>query len=193
MRQRRPSLSITPYPVAPAAAGSTPRTRIKSSFVREESGTATSVRRAATHSHIFFAGCVGVRAIVACEAFCSAGILPAVLPAVEFQTVCRRYGNSICGAARTERNVHDGFEIDRLAAFLRWAEFPLRERFRRVGIQLRIDAVNQLDAVHAAILADDGVEYNLSVYVQCAKLGRIFRIHFFQGRWSREIRCIGSR
>src|ERR1700676_4330026 len=57
MRQRRPSLSITPYPVAPAAAGSTPRTRIKLSFVRGESGTAMSVRRRAAGGHNFFGGC----------------------------------------------------------------------------------------------------------------------------------------
>src|SRR5271169_4077206 len=53
MRQRRPSLSITPYPVAPAAAGSTPSTRIKLPFVWGVRGTAMSVRRGAAPGHNF--------------------------------------------------------------------------------------------------------------------------------------------
>ena len=84
-------------------------------------------------------------------------------------------------AARTERDVHDGFEVDRFAVFFRGAEFPLRESFHRIGIETRVHAVHQLDAVHAAVLADDRVEHDFSFHMHVAKLGRILRIHFPQG------------
>ena len=46
------------------------------------------------------------------------------------------------GRSRAERNVHDGFEIDRLAALFGRLKFPLRQGFHGVGIKLRIHAMH---------------------------------------------------
>src|ERR1700747_2261022 len=112
----------------------------------------------------------------------SAGILPAVLRMLESEKNRRRDTRATITlkyrASRAEWDVHDCFEIDRLAMLLRGAEFPLRECFHRVRIQLRIDAVHQLDAVHAAILANNGIEHNLAIHVRRSQLRRVFRIHF---------------
>ncbi len=47
-----------------------------------------------------------------------------------------------------EGDVHNGFEFDRHALFGGGAELPLAEGLHGVGVELLIDAVNQLNAVN---------------------------------------------
>ena len=56
----------------------------------------------------------------------------------------------------------------------------MRKRFHGVLVELRIDAVHQLDAVHRTVLADDRVEHHFAFHVILNQLGRILRIHFLE-------------
>ena len=76
--------------------------------------------------------------------------------------------------------MHDGFEVDWLAMLFRRLKFPLCESLHGIGVEMRVHAVHQLNAVHGAILADHGVEDDFSLHMRCAQLGRIFRIHLAQ-------------
>ncbi len=85
--------------------------------------------------------------------------------------------------AGAEWDVHDCFEVDRLAVLFRGPEFPLRESLHGIGVEAGIHPVHQLDAVHGAILADYGVEDYLSLHMSRSHFGRIFRIDLAQ--WDR--------
>ena len=59
-------------------------------------------------------------------------------------------------------------------------ELPLRERFHGIAIQLRIEPLHNLNAVHRAILANDRVQNHLAAHVVGDQRLRIFRIHCLQ-------------
>jgi hypothetical protein len=71
--------------------------------------------------------------------------------------------------------------------FQRGTEFPLAERVHGVGVELFVDAVNQLNAVHRAIPANHGIKHNLARDAFVAQRRRILRIHFALRRRALDI------
>ena len=86
----------------------------------------------------------------------------------------RRRENSIRALARrdalavgrgVEGDVDDGFEFDGGALFGGGAELPLAEGVHGVGVQLAVDAADELDAIHGAVAANYGVEDDFALDV----------------------------
>lgn len=57
-----------------------------------------------------------------------------------------------------EGDVDDGFEFDGSTLFGGGAELPLAEGVHGVGVELAVNAADELDAIHRAVAADYGVE-----------------------------------
>src|SRR2546430_13089276 len=57
-----------------------------------------------------------------------------------------------------EGDVDDGFELDGDALFGGGAELPLTESVHGVGVQLLVDASDELDALDRAVTAGSGLE-----------------------------------
>src|SRR5436190_23184523 len=81
----------------------------------------------------------------------------------------------MCGRG-VEGDVDDGFELNGDALFGGGAELPLTESVHGVGVQLFVDASDELDAVDGAVTANHGVEDNFSFDVLVYERGRIFRV-----------------
>src|SRR5437879_13314921 len=75
-----------------------------------------------------------------------------------------------------EGDVDDSFELDGDALFGGGAELPLTEGVHGVGVQLFVDAADELDAVDRAVTANHGVEDNFFFDVLVDQRGRIFRV-----------------
>jgi len=75
-------------------------------------------------------------------------------------------GNGRLAVGRcAERDVDDGFELDGDALYSRGAELPLTEGVHGVGVELVVNAADELDAVDRAVAADYGVEDDFSLNV----------------------------
>jgi len=90
--------------------------------------------------------------------------------------------------------VHDGFEVDGFAAFFRRLKFPLRESLHRIGVEARVHAVHQLDAIHGAVLTDYGVQGQRASLRRdlleslFPRLGKTCYGHDREADWAREQR-----
>src|SRR6267143_63245 len=69
-----------------------------------------------------------------------------------------------------------GFEVYWGALFGGGAEFPLAEGLHGVGIELLVDATDQLNAVDRAVAANHGVQHDFSFHMFSDQSGRILRI-----------------
>src|SRR5204862_6585120 len=78
----------------------------------------------------------------------------------------------MCGRG-VEGDVDDGFELDGDVLFGGGAELLLTESVHGVGVQLFVDASDELDAVERAATANHGVEADFSFYVLVAQRERI--------------------
>ena len=63
-----------------------------------------------------------------------------------------------------ERDVHDSFQLDGLLFSGGRPEFPLAEGRHGIGIQNSIEATHQLNAIHRAVFADDGVKHDFAFH-----------------------------
>src|SRR5204862_5786076 len=75
-----------------------------------------------------------------------------------------------------EGDVDDGFELDGDALFGGGAELPLTESVHGVGVQLFVDASDELNAVDRAVTADYGVEDDFLFDMLIDQCGRILRV-----------------
>lgn len=91
----------------------------------------------------------------------------------------RERGLVFTGDAEMEGDMDYRFELDgsTFASDGR-AEFPPGQRLHRVGVELRVESADELNAVHGPIFADDGVEDHFAFDVGLNQLRRIFWIHF---------------
>src|SRR5207302_4380019 len=90
-----------------------------------------------------------------------------------------------------KRNVHDGLELDGGSLFCGRPEFPLAQGFHGVGIELLVDATDQLNALDRAVAANHGVEHDLALHTFFDQCGRILRIDLPERPRSGNVR--GSR
>jgi hypothetical protein len=68
-------------------------------------------------------------------------------------------------APGAKRDVHDGFEVNGRALPRCGPKFPLAQGFHGIGIELRIQAANQFDAIYRAVSANHSVKHDLSLYM----------------------------
>jgi hypothetical protein len=64
-----------------------------------------------------------------------------------------------------EGDVDDGFEVDGGAGFGGGAEFPLAEGGFGVGVELRVEAADDLNVADGTVGANDGVEDDLALNI----------------------------
>src|SRR6267378_1192142 len=81
----------------------------------------------------------------------------------KFKPMLTHAGLAICGGV--EGDVDYGFEVYRGALFGGGAEFPLAEGLHSVGIELLVDATDQLNAVDRAVAANHGVQHDFSFHM----------------------------
>ena len=85
-----------------------------------------------------------------------------------------------------ERDVDYGFQVDGLAFFGGGLEFPFAEGGDGVGVELGVDATNELNAIDGAIAADDGVKSDFTFDVSGHEILRIFRVDLAKRRRGAE-------
>jgi len=76
-----------------------------------------------------------------------------------------------------EGDVDYGFEVDGLTFFGGGLEFPFAEGGDGVGVELGVDATNELNAIDGAIAADNRVESDFPFDVSGDKILRIFWVN----------------
>src|SRR5580658_8466360 len=77
-----------------------------------------------------------------------------------------------------EGDVGDHFEVDGRAGFGGRLEFPLSEGGFGVGVELRIKAPRNLDAVDGAVGVNNGVEDDFALHVLLDEIRRVLWIDF---------------
>ena len=77
--------------------------------------------------------------------------------------------------------MYDRLDRDGLAILRSGLKLPLTERFNRVGVELLIQSVDHLDAVHASIGANDAVQNHFPFDMLLDEILRIFRVDLAQG------------
>jgi len=76
--------------------------------------------------------------------------------------------------------VDDGFELDGRALFGSRAKLPLAEGVHGVGVELVVNAADELDTVDGAVTADYGVEDDFPFDMLIDQRGRILRVDLAQ-------------
>src|SRR6266478_4475249 len=92
-----------------------------------------------------------------------------------------------------ERDVDDGFELDGDALFRGGTKLPLTEGVHGIGVELVVDAANELDAVDRAVTADYGVEDDFAFDMLVDQRRRILRIDLSKRTGSGDFRGTGAR
>jgi hypothetical protein len=75
-----------------------------------------------------------------------------------------------------EGDVDDGFKLNGDAAFHGGAELPLAKGVFGVGVQLRINAADELNTVNGTIGANDGVKNDFTFHILLDEFGRVLGI-----------------
>ena len=79
-----------------------------------------------------------------------------------------------------EGDVDDGFELDWDSLFGGGAELPLTESVHGVGVELVVNAADELDTVDGAVTANHGVEDDFPFDMLIDQCGRILRVDLSQ-------------
>ena len=86
----------------------------------------------------------------------------------------------------------DDFEVDGRARFRGWLEFPLGEGGLGVGVELRVEAAGNLNAVHRAVGANDSIQNDFTLNILLDEIGRVLGIDFPNGYRHGELGRVGK-
>lgn len=88
-----------------------------------------------------------------------------VVGAIQKSSFRTKTNTRLVFARGAKRDVYDGFEVNGRALPRCRSKLPLAEGFHGIGIELRIQAANQFDAIYRAVSANHRVKHDLSLYM----------------------------